>query len=118
MKIEHVTGTSIETDTLPDVDAMLMEESKKLHALFAKYNRQLFIAGEMKPSETLTAKDGCVFFHVGPPEIKDNPDEFANAWNSYYSRLDRFIRGLSNGTLGIGRIPPPQVESYPEISEL
>jgi hypothetical protein len=31
MKIEHITGTSVETDKLPDVDALLMEESQKLH---------------------------------------------------------------------------------------
>ena len=31
MKIDHASGTSVETDKLPDVDAILMEESQKLH---------------------------------------------------------------------------------------
>ena len=117
MKIEHVTGTSVDTDTLPDVDALLMEESKKLHALFAQYNRQLFLVGEMKAREDRTAQSGCVFFHIGPPEMKDTPEMFGKAMNMFYSRTDGYIRSMSNGQLGIGRIPPPVVDSYPESSD-
>ena len=117
MKIEHVTGTSVETNTLPDADATLMEESKKLHALFAQYNRQLFLVGEMKAAEGRTAHSGCVFFHIGAPEMKDSPKEFGQAMNLFYARTDGYIRSMSNGQLGIGRIPPPIVESYPETSE-
>ena len=112
MKIKHVTGTSVDTDTLPDVDALLMEESKKLHGLFAQYNRQLFLTGEMKPSEKITAQQGCVFFHIGSPGLQNSPEEHGKAINIYYSRLDAHIKSLTGGQLGIGRIPPPQVEPY------
>ena len=112
MKIDHASGTSVETDTLPDVDALLMEESKKLHTLFAQYNRQLFLIGEMKGSDTRTASSGCVFFHIGAPGIKDTPEEFGKAINIFWGRADGYIRGMSNGNLGIGNIPPPQVEPY------
>jgi len=117
MKIDHASGTSVETDTLPDVDALLMEESKKLHTLFAQYNRQLFLIGEMKPDEKTPSKNGCVFFHIGPLGMKDDPETFGKAVDMFYGRMDGFIRGMSNGNLGIGHIPPPQVKPYPETSE-
>ncbi len=55
MKIKHVDGREVDTDTLSDVDSLLMEKSKELHELFAMYNRQLFLVGEMRghPSNTL-----------------------------------------------------------------
>ena len=113
MKLEHVNGKSVETDKLPDVDALLMEESKKLHEQFAKYNRQLFLVGEMKSMEDKTPSNGCVFFHVGEPGIDKNPEVMQKAVGLYYGRIDGYIRSMSNHSLGIGRIPPPQVEPYP-----
>jgi hypothetical protein len=117
MKIEHANGTSIDTDTLPDVDAILMEESRKLHALFAQYNRQLLLVGEMKAAEGRTAQSGCVFFHICSPSMQNSAEEFGKAMNMFYARTDGYIRSMSNGQLGIVRIPPPIVESYPEPSE-
>ena len=38
--------------------------------------------------------------------------------NTYYGRIDGYIRGISNSTLGIGRIPPPLVEPYNKPSEV
>ena len=117
MKIEHTAGTSVDTDKLPDVDATLMEESQKLHALFAKYNRQMFLVGEMIAREGMTATNGCVFFHVAPETASKDPDAFSKAINTYYGRIDGYVRSMSNNTLGIGRIPPPVVDSYPESSD-
>ena len=111
MKIEHVTGTSIDTDTLPDVDAILMEKSKELHDLFAKYNRQLFLTGEMKATQNNTSRSGCVFYHMGSPELKNNPEELNIAIHTFFARLDGHIRGVSAGGLGIGPTQPPQVDS-------
>ena len=110
MKVEHVTGTSVETNNLPDVDAHLMEESKKLHETFAKYNRQLFLVGEMKSTTNNVANSGCVFFHVGQKGIEDDAEAFKLAIGRYYGRIDGYIRSMSNQRLGIGQIPPPQVE--------
>lgn len=114
MEITHVTGKTVDTDKLPDVDALLMEASKELHSLFAKYNRQLFLVGEMKSTEDKTATNGCSFFHLGAPELQKDPEAMQKAAGMYYGRLDGYIRGMSNHTLGIGRIPPPVVEPYPE----
>jgi hypothetical protein len=114
MKLEHVNGKTVETDKLPDVDALLMEASKGLHELFAKYNRQLFLVGEMKSTEDKPASNGCVFFHLGEPGIDKNPEVMQKAVGLYYGRIDGYIRSMSNHSLGIGRIPPPQVEPYPE----
>ncbi len=117
MKIEHAGGSSVETNNLPDVDAILMEECQKLHALFSKYNRQLFLIGEMIAKEGLTANNGCSFFHITTPENAKNPDVFNKDLNRYYGRIDGHIRGMSRQTLGIGRIPPPEVQPYPAPEE-
>jgi len=112
MKVEHVTGATVDTDRLPDVDALLMEESKKLHEQFAKYNRQLFLVGEMKSTVDKPASGGCSFFHVGAKGIQDDKEKFKEAIGRYYGRIDGYIRAMSNHSLGIGRIPPPVVEPY------
>lgn len=101
MKITHVDGVTVDTDTLSDIDALLMEESKKLHELYAKYNRQLFLVGEMKNHPDSTAKQGGVFFHVAD---ESSPEPvIVDAWNSFYWRLNCFIEKMSNGHLFIGR---------------
>jgi hypothetical protein len=117
MKLEHVSGASVETDKLPDVDALLMEASKGLHELFAKYNRQLFLVGEMKSTEDKPASNGCVFFHVGEMGLQDDKKKFNEALGRYYGRIDGYIRAMSNHSLGIGRIPPPQPEPYTPPSD-
>lgn len=111
MKIDHISGTSVETNNLPDADAILMEESKKLHELFIKYNRQVILVGEMMAKEGLSSTNGCVFYHVGNSELRKTPELFQAAVNSFYGRLDGFVRSLTRNTLGIGHIPPPQVKS-------
>lgn len=116
MEIKHVTGTSVETDKLPDVDALLMEESKKLHTLFKQYNRQLFLVGEMRAKEEQPTIQGCVFFHVmpeNPGNTPVDPEAFQKASGMYWGRVDGYIRAMSNHRLGIGVIPPPVVEPYP-----
>lgn len=114
MKVEHVTGATVDTDKLPDVDAMLMEASKELHGLFKKYNRQLFLVGEMKSTENNPASTGCSFFHLCSKETSEDPVAMRKVVGNYYGRIDGYIRGMSNHSLGIGQIPPPQVEPYPE----
>jgi hypothetical protein len=110
MKLEHTNGETVNTDNLPDVDALLMEASKALHEQFAKYNRQLLLVGEMKSTEDKSSSDGCVFFHVGEPGIEKNPEVFNKAIGRYYERINGYVRMMSNHSLGIGRIPPPIVE--------
>ena len=114
MKFKHVDGRTVDTDKLPDVDALLMEESKKLYEQFLKYNRQLFLVGEMKGEEDTTAINGCAFFNPGTSCLTKDPEAMQKTAGIYYGRIDRCIRGMSKNTLGIGRIPPPQVEPYPE----
>jgi hypothetical protein len=114
MEITHANGKSVDTDKLPDVDALLMEGSKALHELFAKYNRQLFLIGEMKSTEDKSASNGCSFFHLCSKETSEDPEAMQKAVGAYYGRIDGYIRGMSNHSLGIGRIPPPVVEPYPE----
>ena len=114
MEIKHVSGTTVETDKLPDVDAILMEESQKLHTIFKKYNRQLFLVGEMKSAEDRKAIQGCVFFHLMPENSKDptkvDPEEYRKYASVYWGRVDGYIRGMTSHQLGIGNIPPPQVQ--------
>lgn len=117
MEIKHCGGTSVETDKLPDVDALLMEESKKLHGLFKQYNRQLFLVGEMKAKEQMPSIRGCVFFHIMPESPEDpkkvDPEMYGKASGVYWGRVDGYIRGMTNHKLGIGVILPPQVQPYP-----
>jgi len=104
MKIEHVDGRVVDTTNMTDIDALLLEESKKLQELYAKYNRQLFLAGEVKATPESPARSGVVFFHVGNPDDK----ELGKAWNTYFWRLNAFIMQMSNGNLFIGHTNPPQ----------
>jgi hypothetical protein len=71
----------------------------------------------MMAKEGETTSTGCIFFHIGEAGISKDNEAFAKAMNTYYGRIDGYIRGISNGTLGIGRIPPPVVEPYSESSE-
>jgi hypothetical protein len=117
MEIKHVNGGSVETDNLSDVDAQLMEECQKLHALFKKYNRQLFLVGDMKGKEEAKFR-GCVFFHIMAEDPEDpkkvDQEEYRKASGVYWGRVDGYIRGMTNHQLGIGVIPPPQVQPYPQ----
>lgn len=102
MKIEHVNGCEVDTDILPDVDAMLMEESKKLHETFAKYNRQLCLIGEMKGSNDST-KCGCVFFHIGHPKMEK--EESAINYDKFMRSIHNFVFGFTNGAYILGSNP-------------
>ncbi len=116
MEIKHVNGEVVDTDKLSDVDAILMEESKKLHLLFQKYNRQLFLVGEMKGKEEAKFR-GSVFFHImplGPEGSTVDVEEYKKAAGIYWGRVDAQVRGMTNHQLGIGVIPPPQVQPWPE----
>jgi hypothetical protein len=116
MEIKHVDGTSTNTDKLPDVDAELVEECQKLHALFKKYNRQLFLVGDVNKSE-VTKQRGMVFFHIMPAIAEGEQldrEAYRQASSIYWGRVDMNIRGMTNYSLGIGVIPPPQVQPYPE----
>lgn len=117
MEIKHIDGTSTDTDKLPDVDAQLVEECQKLHALFQKYNRQLFLVGDINRNPE-TKQRGMVFFHIMPLDPEDpkkiDREAYREASGIYWGRVDSNIRGMTNYQLGIGVIPPPQVQPWPE----
>ena len=101
MIIEHVNAKSVDTDKLPDVDAQLLEESKKLQELYAKYNRQLLMVTETRGSnETLSTE--CAFYHIGP--LTMTKEESQNAHTKFIARIDDAIRGLSKNQIGLAFI--------------
>lgn len=106
MEINYVNGGSVNTDKLNDVDAILMEESAKLHKLFAQYNRQLVLVGEMKSTEDTSAEDGCSFFHVG--KTNDDEQTIRKGVNRFMKRIDGFIRTFTQGNLFIVQTPPSE----------
>lgn len=111
MEINHVGGGAVETDKLNDVDALLMEESAKLHKLFAQYNRQLFLIGEMKATKDTSAEDGCAFFHVDN-KVHDDTSVVAKTFNRFIARIDGFLRTFTRGQLFVAqnnfpKLPPP-----------
>ena len=105
MKITHVEGDIVETNNLPDVDAILMEESQKLFSLFKKYDRQLFLIGEMQGSEKQHPDRGCCFFHVMMFDSQDRPkideEKYKIKWNSYWSRINKYIQTMTGSLLSI-----------------
>ena len=103
MEITHIDGRTVNTDELADVDAILMEESAKLHKLFAKYNRQLTLVGEMKGGKD--GRGSCCFFHLGQPE--DSPEKMQENFDKYMSRLSWFVSGFSRGHYTIAQIMSP-----------
>lgn len=106
MEINHINGTGVDTDKLSDVDAILMEESAKLHKLFSKYDRQLTLIGEMKSTEGTSSEDGCSFFHIA----KSDDDELTiqKRFDRFVKRMDRFIRKFTHGSLFIAQYPPTE----------
>ena len=78
-----------------------MEKSKELHELFATYNRQLLLVGEMKAKVDMTAENGCVFFHVTP--IGSSPEKINESYGKFWWRINGFILGMSNGNLYIAK---------------
>jgi len=105
MNITHVDGHKVDTDKLGDVDAILMEKSKELHALFASYNRQMLIVGEMKFSEKTTSEHGGVFFHVAKEDSSE--ETIRMAYGKYWWRVNGSIMKMTNGELYIARTNPP-----------
>ncbi len=104
MKITHADGVIVDTDKLCDVDALLLEESAKLHKLFAKYNRQLLLLGEMKGSDEFNMnKSGTSFFHIMDPNVTVTPEVRDEKYNKYISRIHGFVQTISQGYLGIVR---------------
>jgi hypothetical protein len=101
MEINHVNGGNVNTDKLNDVDSLLMEESAKLHKLFAQYNKQLALFGEMKATVDTSAEDGCSFFHIGKQE--DDEQILQKNFNRFIRRIDGFIRTLTQGQLYIAK---------------
>lgn len=115
MEINHLTGGGVDTDKLNDVDALLMEESAKLHKLFAQYNRQLFLIGEMKATKDTSAEEGCAFFHVDN-KMSDDVSVVAKSFNRFVGRIDGFLRTFTRGQLFIAQnkfptLPPSGSES-------
>jgi hypothetical protein len=111
MEINHLNGESVDTDKLGDVDAILMEESYKLHTLFAKYNRQLFLIGEMNATKDTSSEEGCAFFHVDN-KVSDDISVVAKTFNKFVGRIDRFLRTFTRGQLFISQniVPPSESE--------
>ena len=98
----HNDGTVVDTDKLNDVDALLLEECKKLHLLFVQYNRQLFLVGDMKNGiSPETNKNGTIFFHVCPPT--QSSEEISKNWHTYYWRINGFLDKITNGQLYIAQ---------------
>jgi hypothetical protein len=107
MEITHLDGAKVNTDKLGDVDALLMEESAKLHKLFVQYNRQLLLVGEMKGLENnkTDAKFGTSFFHIAP--LDSTQEVQIKQFTKYISRIHWLIYTISRGSLGIGKMPEP-----------
>jgi hypothetical protein len=108
MEITHCDGTKVDTDKLGDVDALLMEESAKLHKLFAQYNRQLLLVGEMKGLENDSANitgSGTSFIHIAP--LVSTQEVQITQFNKYISRIHSFIYAISRGSLGIRKMLEP-----------
>lgn len=97
MKITHTNGDGCDTNTLPDVDAMLMEKSKELHELFSTYNRQLLLVGEMKAADGKSSESGCAFFHVA--KVGTPQEEIAKGYGKFWWRANGFILGMTEGNL-------------------
>lgn len=102
MEIKHLTGGVVDTDKLNDVDAILMEESAKLHKLFSQYNRQLFLIGEMKATKDTSTEEGCAFFHIDN-KISEDTSVVAKAFNRFIGRIDGFLRTFTRGQLIISK---------------
>lgn len=103
MEIRHLDGSTTNTNELADIDALLMEESKKLHELFAKYNRPMVLIGEMKPFTN--TRGGCVFFHFATEDstLEQQQENF----DKCIRNVDGFIRSITQNKLCITAIHPP-----------
>jgi len=103
MEITHINGKKIDTNALPDVDAILIEENKKLHELYAKYNRQLILLGDVKGSLEQVTTRGCAFFHIGDPSIINDTTKYGEAYSSIISKIDWFLRSISRDNLFVAK---------------
>jgi hypothetical protein len=99
MELTHLTGESVKTEDLSDVDSFLLEETQKLYANYAKFNRQLFLAGEVRATTDLKAPVGCFFFHTGTPKAGDTQKDLDANYDRYFRRINNGVMNLSAGTL-------------------
>lgn len=102
MEINHIDGSTVNTNNLNDVDAILMEESAKLYKLFSKYNRQLVLLGEMKATEQGPSEVGCIFFNVD--SLDCDKEDLPKKVDKFILRVDRFLYQFSNGQLRVARV--------------
>ena len=100
MIIEHVNNTSVDTDKLSDVDSLLLEKTSELQKLYAQYNRQVLIVGEVKSHPDTSSENGGCFFHIA--ELTDPLETKTKKYYSYWKRLNGFLLNLSDGKVFVG----------------
>lgn len=101
MKIDFTDGHCIDTDKLPDADALLLEETNKLRQLYEKYNRQLYLVAEIRAHANYNMDPGICFYNFGPDSLKDDHQKLRIEIARCMARLNNCIRFTTNETLHI-----------------
>lgn len=99
MIIKNADGRIIDTDTLPDVNAMIAEKCEELRILCCNEKRQLVIVVDSRGNE-----DGhlSTFWNIKGRKYNDNDQNtITRSYNQIISMLNGFISTISNGNLGI-----------------
>jgi hypothetical protein len=98
MIIKHVNGGETDSHVLGDADAELLEASQNLFEIYKKYNRQLFLYGEINSK----VSNATQFFHVCDPNSP--PEEINLRMNRFISAVDNGINLITRGKLRIGKM--------------
>jgi hypothetical protein len=106
MKLNHVPFSAVpvtDTDTLPDVEAMILEKSEELRQMCANAKRQVLIVVDAKGAE----KGGGTFFW-SLIMSKGNPltqkEDYVRAIETLMTSVNCAVQGITEQQLGIRRI--------------
>lgn len=110
MIIKHVPDAKTpvtDTDKLPDVEAMIMEQAEALRQLCFNACRQMILVVDAKGEGT---GNGCQFWNLKMPEmegvvdgekISNNTEDRNKAYQNIFTMAHQFVMNLSQGKIGV-----------------
>lgn len=103
MEITHTTGEKINTDTLPDVEAMIMEKSEELRKLCADNHRHLLLIVDAKGT-----KSRMTHFWSMKTKEEMTAKEYSESYNVFFDSINNFVKIFSRNTIALARVENSQ----------
>lgn len=95
MIIKHITGTEIDTDKLPDIDAQILEKTEELRQLCSSANRLLLLQVDVKGTNKMTS-----FWNL-KTDADPNNEKTNNSFMTLVYSMHMFFLEFTGNRLGV-----------------